>query len=402
MHCIIYTAGAGTGKTTTLLQLAKANIDNGHRKIQFATFSKSQTEDAAKRFTESNLISYVSVKTLHSIAYSCLSLDEVKTEDDMYIEKLISKECESEISRLVSAVPIKKRKTAIKTITTFIRKTLEAFMNSARSEEDGFDRYHTYYPAKLWHTGNDKPLGISQYYGSFYVDNARAIWDKMRYSDDSNQPPEFFTHSSYVKIAQLRESKIDATVILVDESQDLNECQIAWMATQALRYNTQLYFVGDLAQTIYSFRGAKSKFIAQLEGYVRRPGGGTIPIIDRSLTTSWRFGPTLAAIGNTVLFCKEFSPQTTGERGSKKDVVKTWYPYRLRGGKLGCDGEDEGRITTQNLLSSETSGEWEGPVTVLAYSNMELFKVALGYITARKEGEEMKRFAVLGGKLSVV
>ena len=100
-----------------------------------------------------------------------------------------------------------------------------------------------------------------------------------------------------------------------------------------------------------------------------------------------------------MLFCKEFSPQTTGERGSKKDVVKTWYPYRLRGGKLGPDGEDEGRITTQNLLSSEAAGEWEGPVTVLAYSNMELFKAALSYISALKEeGEAMKRFAVLGGK----
>ena len=320
----------------------------------------------------------------------------------MYIEKLISEVCKDKISRLVSAVDAKVQKKTTKRVITYIRKTLEGFMNSARSEDEGFDWYHTYCPAKLWHADLSKqPIGLSKNYtATFYVDNARTIWQKMRYGAN-NHPPEFITHSSYVKIAQLRGSKIDATVILVDESQDLNECQIAWMATQALRYNTQLYFVGDLAQTIYSFRGAKSKFIAQLEEYVRRPGGGVIPIIDHSLTTSWRFGPTLAAIGNTVLFCKEFSPQTTGERGSKKDVVKTWYPYRLRGGKLGCDGEDEGRITTQNLLSNEA--EWEGPVTVLAYSNMELFKAALGYISARKEeGEAMKRFAVLGGKRSTV
>ena len=41
---------------------------------------------------------------------------------------------------------------------------------------------------------------------------------------------------------------------------------------------THIFFVGDSAQCIYGFRGAKSKHVMKLD------------CIDTQLTTSWRFG----------------------------------------------------------------------------------------------------------------
>lgn len=58
--------------------------------------------------------------------------------------------------------------------------------------------------------------------------------------------------------------------------------------------------IKDAAQTIYSFRGAKSKHMMNVWGAQ-----------DSTLTKSWRFGTTIANIANVILFSKEYSPQTT-------------------------------------------------------------------------------------------
>jgi len=49
---------------------------------------------------------------------------------------------------------------------------------------------------------------------------------------------------------------------------------------------------------------------------------------DLSLTTSFRFGPSIARIANTVLFAKEHSSNTPAPASNKG---KTWNPYRLKG-----------------------------------------------------------------------
>ena len=121
-----------------------------------------------------------------------------------------------------------------------------------------------------------------------------------------------------MKQAHLENLEVPSRVLLVDESQDLNECQVAWMTQQRrLGGGKQIYFVGDAVQTIYGFRGAKSKFLGSIRGAKDLP-----------LTKSFRFGPGLAAVANVILFAKEHSPQ-----------VKHFRPYRVLGGALGSSGE---------------------------------------------------------------
>ena len=51
----------------------------------------------------------------------------------------------------------------------------------------------------------------------------------------------------------------------MDESQDCDGCQIAWLCSCAR--SRQVFFVGDAAQSIYSFRGAKSQLLMQLRSF---------------------------------------------------------------------------------------------------------------------------------------
>mmetsp|Transcript_9504 Transcript_9504/g.19151 ORF Transcript_9504/g.19151 Transcript_9504/m.19151 type:complete len:119 (+) Transcript_9504:784-1140(+) len=64
-----------------------------------------------------------------------------------------------------------------------------------------------------------------------------------------------------MKRAQLAGGEIPCSILLVD----MDGCQIAWVIRQQVKkFGKQVFAVGDPAQTIYGFRGAKSKFLMQL------------------------------------------------------------------------------------------------------------------------------------------
>jgi hypothetical protein len=124
--------------------------------------------------------------------------------------------------------------------------------------------------------------------------------------------------------------------------------------------------VGDAAQTIYGFRGAKSKFMMEILG------------IDYSLTKSWRFGHQIAQIANTVLFSKEFSPQTT-----KNQYSKLWNPYRLE----GCG--QEGIVTAHPILP-----KWRDmKVTLIANTNATLLSAAMSLFDSVLTESQVERNA---------
>jgi superfamily I DNA/RNA helicase len=59
-----------------------------------------------------------------------------------------------------------------------------------------------------------------------------------------------------MKRAQLLGLRIPGTLLLVDESQDMDGCQVNWSAKQQVVFGTHIYVVGDAAQTLFTFRGA--------------------------------------------------------------------------------------------------------------------------------------------------
>lgn len=148
-----------------------------------------------------------------------------------------------------------------------------------------------YYPAKLFHEteeGKGPSMGfpVPSYRGSrrivatFYFEKAVQLFNDNQLK----------SHDLEMKRAQLKGKEVPGSVIMVDECQDCDECQIDWVVQQASKHKKQLFCVGDAAHTIYSFRGAKSEYLVQLED---KPPSNC-EFVSKQLTCSWRFGPQIA------------------------------------------------------------------------------------------------------------
>jgi hypothetical protein len=95
-----------------------------------------------------------------------------------------------------------------------------------------------------------------------------------------------FDHEHYLKIWALSEPKIPADYLLLDEAQDTNP--VVEQVFTAQRAHAQLVMVGDSAQAVYGWRGARDV----MTGF-----DGTA----LTLSQSFRFGPRLAAEANRWL-----------------------------------------------------------------------------------------------------
>jgi hypothetical protein len=178
-----------------------------------------------------------------------------------------------------------------------------------------------------------------------------------------------------LKQAQLGVARIvGASALLVDESQDLNAAQVSWLSAQAL-YGLDVFFVGDAAQTIYSFRGAKARYIAQLAN-----------AHDAQLTVSFRFGPKIAAAANALLLSKRFSAQTDPDPNHA-----LWWPYYVTGAARA-----PGRVLECDLVAARAWGGERGPITVIARTNVGLLNMVLPVLAGGADGSAPPRIAVLG------
>jgi superfamily I DNA/RNA helicase len=378
------TSAAGTGKTTTLLKLAERFSQLGHDNIAYITFNKSAAGDARKRLagTLSSRIS-VDARTLHSCAMSLLAKHRSETETpegQLMNEENLQKEilrisqrdidnfladCFREIDKKTRSCRARQesmRENAERQVVFFLFKTLKQFCQSDISEEDwhdpALDRKRNYYPATLYHRvgGDGEKSGFLPVHYSnrvrFYAEQACKLWTLMK---------DIKSYDFEMKRAQLLGIQIPGTALLVDECQDMDGCQVDWVASQ-VKHNKQVFFVGDAAQTIYSFRGAKSRYMMNLKGGVT----------DCTLTNSWRFGPAIAKIANVVLFAKEKSPQTTG-------YTKTWQPYRVTGA-----GATTGTVTAESLLPLWKTQK----LTLLAHANVALLIEAVSMLGFEKPSSE--------------
>ena len=384
------TAAAGTGKTTTLEHVARRLLqDLGHRKVTYLVFNKAAQAEAQNR-----LHGNVVCRTLHAQAYRLMSFDEengngkvsLKPEEEM--PKYVLETFRNDINRFYERVPKDLVKyNARRRCAFFIWKTVVRFMQSADDEIEGFEHWRfgkCYYPAVLHAKGSpgakEKRLPNEpeeKEATKFYCECAERLWRKMRVDFNGTGLSEcgFWTYDGVMKQVQLEDCEVPTRTILVDESQDCTPCQITWIEDQRAR-GKQIFFVGDSAQTIYSFRGAKSMHLAGMNGITR----------DFQLTNSFRFGPNIAAVANTILFGKMNSPQG-----------HTFTHYSVVGGNpnpgtVSRSSEDVTEAIETLLARAREEGEKEPSVTLLAWKNVSLIVAALKYLSAKEDA----RIAIYG------
>ena len=101
--------------------------------------------------------------------------------------------------------------------------------------------------AKQWHEGRLKNrsavTGLPSSCGKFYVQQAKVVW-KTFFKVKGND-----SFLSIMKHVQLNKCRCGTrnTVLVVDEVQDLNACQMNWILHQAL-FAVQVVLVGDPRQ----------------------------------------------------------------------------------------------------------------------------------------------------------
>ncbi|KAJ8046641.1 F-box DNA helicase 1 [Holothuria leucospilota] len=274
-------AFAGTGKTTTLIKFAEANI---YQHLLYVAFNKSVQVEAAKVFPGNT-----ECRTSHSLAYEKMRYKYGRKltfdlKPDM-INDLIPKRPKGEKSPLQWAL-----------YARLVGETIKSFMASA---DEFITTKHVpvqYATASTFHrplTHHDRMLLLK---------DAEYLWERMI---DERDYDAKITHDGYFKVYQLSKPVItDVQCLLIDEAQDLTPAQQDVLLSQPL----PKILVGDPHQQIYSFRGATNAMDAIQADKVYH------------LTQSFRFGSEIAFMANCVLDVYKDMTQHTivgkGEEGT--------------------------------------------------------------------------------------
>jgi hypothetical protein len=273
---LVIEAGAGAGKTATLKLLAEDALTAG-RRGQYIAFNKAIVTEAGEKMPKN-----VACNTAHSLAYRAVMPNTRFPERLRNARRMKSTELADALRLDPIEVTVQdgnRKKLARTYLAGLVMRGVARFCQSADEQPDWF---HVPYI-----DGIDVPPGNNE--NNRQV--ARALVPAMRraWEDLSNERGMLpFKHDHYLKLWQLSKPRINAQFILFDEAQDANPVLMD-VVRQQERFGTQLVWVGDSQQQIYTFTGAVNA--------LQKVGAEQTTF----LTQSFRFGPAVADVANDVL-----------------------------------------------------------------------------------------------------
>jgi len=292
---VIVEAGAGSGKTSTLVSCAAA-LPNTKRGL-YLSFTKAIVEEAKGRLPRN-----VRCSTAHSLAYRGIN---ESTSPDLRqarecMGKLSNKSRQSsvDVAAHFGIDPFSFDKDRVLRAEMVARVVLETLQNFRRSDHDEIsfrDMPHIH--------------GIDVAQERSMTDRKgpehRALWDHISIHAtkawaDICDPNGFltYTQNDFLKQYQLSRPQIQADFVFFDEAQDANPVMAAILAQQLDQDNPpQLIIVGDSAQAIYGWNGAVDAIALFKQHYE----ANNHPYQRCSLSHSWRFGQAVADVANVYL-----------------------------------------------------------------------------------------------------
>lgn len=283
---LVLQAGAGTGKTTTLTMLAAST----NRRGRYLAFNKDIARDAATRFPRA-----VTCKTAHATAYAALG--------HRYASRLNGPRQPAWKTGLALGITrptrIGEHEISHKTLSHTVLRTVTRFCYSA---DRALARHHVPQLRRLATHAEHTQLADT------VLPFAAKAWTDLQNPD---QGAVRFEHDHYLKMWALTQPKIEADFIFLDEAQDTNPVLEQVFNTQ--RAHAQLVMVGDSAQAIYGWRGARD---------VMTDFDATALMLSRS----FRFGPLLAAEANRWLEFADAPIRLTGSEIIPTEVGDIAHP----------------------------------------------------------------------------
>jgi hypothetical protein len=281
-------AGAGTGKTSTLVMLSR-HAEGA--KGQYLAFNRSLVEESAGKFPE-----WVRSNTAHSVAFKAIMAPSRALQARLNNSQRIPQRVVAENLRLepLAVVDFMGRLKVLAPgyLAGITTKAVTHFCQSADRE---IEAHH--FP---FIDGLDPMLGnlaVREYLLPF----ARLLWQ------DIQRPQGWarFGHEHYLKMFQLTDPQLPVDYVLFDEAQDANPVIAAIVAGQR---SAQLVYVGDSQQEIYAWTGAVNA-LAQVD------------VPNRTyLTLSFRFGQAIAEAANVSLAALEAPLRLRGNPAMESSV----------------------------------------------------------------------------------
>jgi superfamily I DNA/RNA helicase len=275
-------AVAGSGKTTTVIEYAKARPISC--KILYLAFNKSVKLQAAQKFSQQGLRN-VKVETAHSLAYKNIVFNNnYKIRPNGYKT--------NEIAELLNLQGTGEKHTEY-IIANHIGKFIAYFCNSDKQKVQDLNYLNTI-------TDKKAKTFVASFY-DYIVNQSRLLLSKMDKGEIE------ITHDFYLKKFQLSNPKLNYDYILFDEGQDASPA----MLDVFFKQKATKVIVGDTHQQIYGWRFAVNS--------LEKADFKTF-----QLSTSFRFSQDIANLAMEILkFKKHFSdyqPIPITGKGSSKEI----------------------------------------------------------------------------------
>ena len=255
-------AVAGSGKTTTLLEYAKARPKR--ERMLYLAFNKSVKLEAQRKFAENGLPN-VQVETAHSLAFKHIMRGR-------YYD-LVNGYKTHEIKDILNIPPLGDTGGEY-IIANHVRKFAAYFCNSTARKVSELDYESIITDAKA--------KAFARHYDEQILHNTRLLLAKM-YKGEIG-----ITHDFYLKQFQLSNPKLGHQTLLFDEGQDASPA----MLDVFLKQQATKVIVGDTHQQIYGWRHA----VNSLE---------QVDFPELQLSTSFRFDADIALLAMKFLAWKK-------------------------------------------------------------------------------------------------
>ncbi|WP_328688168.1 UvrD-helicase domain-containing protein [Streptomyces phaeochromogenes] len=314
-------AGAGTGKTSTLVMMGSVTPRRG----LYVAFNKPIAEEAKGRFGPN-----VECRTSHSLAHRAVGR---QFQDRLDASRHMPLKRTAQLLGLDRDLAVGKRRLRATTLARLVMEMVRRFC------------YSTDEQVAARHLGPVNGLDDqgAQYLAQVLLKRARWAWEDI--CSPAGKLP--FQHDHYLKMWALTRPRLRADFVLLDEAQDTNPVLEEIFLTQ----DAQRVCVGDPAQQIYEWRHAKDI----MSGF---PGQRM------ELTQSFRFGPAIAEVANRWLRAASSTMQLTGHAGEASELGRVEVPDAVL-----CRGNADALAEVLRFLE-------EGVPVALAGGGKPLLKIA--------------------------
>ncbi|MCZ4103318.1 UvrD-helicase domain-containing protein [Streptomyces sp. H39-C1] len=298
-HHMVLQAGAGTGKTATLEMLA--DHDTVQRGLYLA-FNRAIKLEAERRFP-----SRVKCSTGHGLAFGTVGFRY----KHRFGRTRIPAWKTAETLGLRHSLTVGDKIFETNNLAYVIKETVLRYCHSADRE---LAEQHV--PIQR---GAEDPQ-IHRVLASTVLPFAQRAWNDVRIPEGDKLPVD---HDHYLKVWQLTDPHLNYDYVMLDEAQDTNPALEDVLLRQ--RDHAQLILVGDSAQQIYTWRGARD---------IMTNFTGT----HLTLSQSFRFGPALAEHANDWLALTRSPLRLRGNPAIATRLEKTYTPdailCRTNGGAM--------------------------------------------------------------------